>query len=261
MFPLYDENPTSRPSIVVFAIIAINVLVFLWQLSLSPAAQERLVVQSGFVPARLTELPDQGPVQVQGERLRYILPPDPKQIGLSAITSMFLHGSVAHILGNLWFFWIFGNNIEDRLGHVRFLIFYLLGGLLAVAAHWQVEPNSATPVIGASGAIAAVLGSYAVLYPWARIRTLVVLVIIITVIDLPALVVLGAWFLGQYLEATRALNLDIDGGVAWIAHLGGFVAGAVLTPVFILGVAPPVPPRRERWLDQRFPARPRRGPW
>jgi membrane associated rhomboid family serine protease len=151
---------------------------------------------------------------------------------------MFLHGGWMHLLSNMWFLWLFGNNVEDRLGHVVYLVFYLLGGLAALFCHWLTDPASAVPVIGASGAVAAVLGAYAITFPFARIRTLVFLLVFVTIVDLPALLVLGVWFLGQLLEARASLNLEVDGGVAFMAHVGGFVAGLILMPL-LGGTRPP----------------------
>ena len=159
------------------------------------------------------------------------LAPDSRQIWLSLLTCMFMHGSWMHLLGNMWFLWLFGNNVEDRLGPPAYLFLYLVGGLIASAAHWRVDPTSTTPIIGASGAIAAVLGAYAVTWPWARVSTLVFLVIFVTIIDVPALVVLGVWFVAQVMAGQESLHAGGAGGVAWWAHVGGFLAGMVLMPV------------------------------
>ncbi len=162
------------------------------------------------------------------------LKPEPRQIWASLLTCMFLHGGWWHLLGNMWFLWIFGDNVEDRLGPLLYLVLYLLGGVIASLSHWVVSPNSTLPVIGASGAVAAVLGAYAITWPGARVRTLVFLVIFVTIIDVPALVVLGAWFVGQLVAGHQALYHAGTGGVAWWAHVGGFVAGMVLMPTFSL---------------------------
>jgi hypothetical protein len=159
---------------------------------------------------------------------------------------MFLHGNWLHFGGNMWFLWIFGNNIEDRLGHFGFPLFYTVGGFFALACQWINDPGSTIPAIGASGAVAAVLGAYAITFPTAQVRTLVVLVVIITVVDLPALIVLGAWFIVQLLSATGALDLGMAGGVAWWAHIGGFVAGLVLMPLFTAGAGA----AEDDWRDQ-----------
>jgi membrane associated rhomboid family serine protease len=241
MFPLYDNNPTERTPVVTLALVAINVLAFLWLSRLPEASQQIVAYQRGFVPARIMQLSQPHPIFVpvdvvvqswfwgdHRERRAIELLPRPRQIWLSLITCMFLHGSWIHLLGNMWFLWLFGNNVEDRLGSPLYLLLYLVGGLLASAAHWMVDPQSTIPVIGASGAIAAILGAYAITWPWARVSTLVFLVVFVTIIDVPALVVLGAWFLVQVLSSQG----PGAGGVAWWAHIGGFVAGAVLMPVF-----------------------------
>ncbi len=154
------------------------------------------------------------------------LPANRKEVLYTVFTAMFMHGGWGHLLGNMWFLWLFGGNIEDRLGSPRFIALYLLGGILAAGMQWLDNPMSETPMVGASGAIAAVLGAYAVTYPWARIHTLVFVVIFFTVIDLPAILFLGGWFVYQFISARS----DIGGGVAWWAHVGGFVAGAALMP-------------------------------
>ncbi|MBX7167639.1 MAG: rhomboid family intramembrane serine protease [Pirellulales bacterium] len=246
LFPLRDENPSSSTPYVTFGLVAINALVLLY-VSLQPQeAQQRIVYEYGFVPARISALEADKPIVLRphpAENLRRLMRREqliaPQRLDvsrgdvlLSLLTCMFLHGGLAHLVGNMWFLWIFGNNIEDRLGHVLFLLFYLAGGLAATFCHWATGPESVMPVIGASGAVAAVLGAYAVTYPFAQIRTLLFLVIFFTVIDLPALAVLGLWFLGQLLEARRALGMDLNGGVAWWAHVGGFAAGALAMGIF-----------------------------
>jgi membrane associated rhomboid family serine protease len=252
-FPFRDDNPTTRPAVVTYGIVAVNVAALLWLGRLPEREQVAAVQQWGFVPARIAQLSNGKPIRVavpevvQGpggfefERKRvFTLLPNPQQTVLSLFTAMFLHGGWMHLIGNMWFLAIFGNNVEDRLGHLPYLGFYLVGGLAAAAFHWAGQPLSVTPVIGASGAVAAVLGAYAITWPWARVRTLVFLLIFITILDFPALLVLGVWFATQLLNATH----DARGGgeqVAWWAHVGGFVAGVLLMPMLsaIFG------PRRE----------------
>ncbi len=246
MFPFADNNPTHRTAFVTYAIILANVLSFLWVGRLNEQDQVIATVKYGFIPARVAQLRDPELVvdvpvgQELVERAGAVpakkvvairVLPDSGDIYRSVFTCMFLHGGWMHLIGNMWFLFIFGNNIEDRLGHVVYLVFYLLGGLAATAAHWATDPSSAIPVIGASGAVAAVLGAYAVTYPFARVHTLIFLFIFITVIDLPALAVLGFWFLGQLLEYVGTLRMNVNGGVAFAAHIGGFVVGAVLMPL------------------------------
>ena len=245
MFPLYDDNPIEHTPLVTYALVAINVLVFLWASQLPDSQQQVLAYRHGFVPARIIQLSQPHPIYVpvntsvqipfwgeQAVQRPLELAPVPRQIWLSLLTCMFLHGSWMHLLGNMWFLWIFGDNVEDRLGSLLYLILYLLGGVIASISHWVVDPDSILPVIGASGAIAAVLGAYAITWPWARVRTLVFLLIFVTIIDVPALVVLGVWFLVQLLAGHEALYHAGSGGVAWWAHVGGFLAGVALMPVF-----------------------------
>lgn len=245
IFPFRDDVPAQRFPIVTCALIAVNALAFLWLESLPPVQRQVAVYEHGFVPARIGQLRSGQPLEVKVRLMRVVQPwnvpveidephrlaPVPGQILSSLVTMMFMHGGWLHLLGNMWFLWLFGDNVEDRLGHGTFLAFYLVGGLLASACHWTNDPHSMVPAIGASGAVAAVLGAYAVTWPHARIHCLVVLVVFVTVFDLPALFVLGLWFVGQVIEATRAIDLPIDGGVAWWAHIGGFLAGMLLMPL------------------------------
>lgn len=215
MFPLRDSIPSYRPPIVNVLLIVACVLVFFYQLSLGPALA-RFLETRAFVPARLF-LPgafDTGLLFVLG----------------TAVTSMFLHGGWLHLIGNMWFLWIFGDNVEDVLGHVRYPVFYLVCGLAATLAHALVEPRSLVPVVGASGAIAGVLGAYLVWFPWAQVRALVFLGFIFTVVEVPAFLFLFLWFVLQFFSGTLALASAeaSGGGVAWFAHIGGFVAGAGL---------------------------------
>jgi membrane associated rhomboid family serine protease len=263
-FPLHDRNPTTRTPIVTYAIVAFNVVAFLWMFRLSPLALEELYYDRGFVPARIAQLVDGRQIEVTlenapldpqpnepqpnepqpnepqpNEPQTKELPALPQQILLSLLTCMFLHGGPIHLIGNMWFLWLFGNNVEDRLGHAVFLAFYLVGGLLASACHWVVQPGSTTPVIGASGAVAVMLGAYAVTWPWARVKTLVFLVVFVTIIDLPALLLLGLWFAAQIWGGTRDLIPGEASGVAWWAHIGGFVVGLLLMPLLgaVIGAA------------------------
>jgi len=241
--PYRDDNPTRRAPVVTLLIIVLNTAALVWMSQLGPRQQVLATHTWGFMPARLGQLFDHRPVVFQvPEMVRdpwgivgvreqaYRVEPHPLQVILSLFSCMFLHGGWMHLLGNMWFLWIFGNNVEDRLGHGVYLLFYLAGGLSASACHWLNDPGSVVPVVGASGAGAAVLGAYAITWPWARVHTLVFLLIFFTVMDFPALLVLGVWFLTQLLEATKSTNLGMSGGVAWWAHVGGFAAGAALMP-------------------------------
>ena len=214
MIPLRDDNPTRITPYVTVTIIAANVAVFMYQLSLPAPAVTRFVYEFGTIPAVV--LGTQAlPAQI------VLIPPL-----LSIFTSMFLHGGFMHIIGNMLYLWIFGNNVEDFLGSFRFAVFYILSGLGASLAHIIFNPNSQVPMIGASGAIAGVLGAYFILYPGARVSTLLFLFIIIRVVSIPAAYVLGFWFLMQ------VLNVGLGGGVAWFAHIGGFLIGILLIKVF-----------------------------
>jgi membrane associated rhomboid family serine protease len=256
MIPLYDHNPTHRTPLVTVALIAINTLVMVWLATLSPIEQQQAAITHGFIPARVEQLRSQQVLEVKLQemaeahdrsgRVRNVvrdvgtisLSPSRASIILSLLTTMFMHGGWLHLVGNMWFLWIFGNNVEDRLGHVAYVSFYLIGGLLATACHWAYDPASTTPVIGASGAVSAILGAYAVHWPRATVTTLVFLGFFITTVEIPALVWLGIWFGGQLLEAGASRDL----GVAVWAHIGGFVAGAILMPILCRVIRPPADP-------------------
>ncbi len=259
MFPYADTNPTKRWEIVTYLLVAINAGAFLWLNSLTPQRQQEVVLTRGFIPACIAQLADpqkvvEVPVAVQERQVNgrveleeqtVPIRADRDEIILSAITCMFLHGGWLHLLGNMWFLLLFGNNVEDRLGHFLYLFFYFAGGLAATATHWAIEPGSATPVIGASGAVAAVLGAYAVTFPHARVKTLIFLFIIITTVELPAYVFLVAWFGMQLLEGLGIFSMGGQGGVAWWAHIGGFVVGAVLMPLLRVFGPRDEPPEEE----------------
>jgi membrane associated rhomboid family serine protease len=257
LFPFRDDVPRERTPVVTYALIACNVLFFLWFAQLAPMPQQAFLYRHAFMPARFSNLADDEAVKIvvplqalQNGRPVIVrwpieLPPDRSEVILSLFTSMFMHGGWGHLLGNMWFLFLFGGNIEDRLGSVRYIFFYLLGGVLAAAVQWVDDPSSTAPMVGASGAIAALLGAYAITYPWARIHTLVWIVVFFTVIDLPAILFLGGWFVYQYISA----RTEIGGGVAWWAHVGGFAAG--------LGIMPWIDPRprgKERAPRETEPA-------
>jgi rhomboid family protein len=200
---------------VTLGIIAMNVGVFVRLLLLPVAQRQDLVLRLALVPHDLTAVPPGRP-----DLVAYNL--------LTAVTSMFLHAGWLHLLGNMLYLWIFGNNVEDVMGHVRFAVFYLLSGLAGAAAQILAGPTSAVPMVGASGAIAGVLGAYLVMFPAARVHTLVFLLFYIRVVEVPALIVLGVWLLMQLINAAQVG----PGGVAWFAHLGGFLAGLILIVPF-----------------------------
>ena len=213
LLPLHDDNPLKniRFQYVTVAVIAACVAVFLFQLSLGGEAGNAFIFGFGAIPA-----------VVFGSKA---LPAELAQIPavLSLVTSMFLHGGFMHLLGNMLFLWVLGDNVEDALGHRRFIVFYLLTGVAAALAHSITEPASQVPMIGASGAISGVIGAYLMLHPKARIKTLISYFIV----WLPAYVVLGFWIGFQFLSASMATG-GAGGGVAWWAHIGGFIAGVIL---------------------------------
>ncbi|WP_247889105.1 rhomboid family intramembrane serine protease [Azospirillum brasilense] len=218
--PIYDDNPTRRTPVVTMALIALCVMVFLWQLSLGARAGNLAVYSFGLVPAVLfgyADLP---------EPLR-VVPP-----WMSVVTSMFMHGGFLHLAGNMLYLWIFGNNVEDSMGRGRFVVFYLLCGTAAALAQSFAAPTSQVPMVGASGAIGGVLGAYLVLHPRANVGVFFWFIIIVRVISVPAVLVLGFWFLGQILSGVTTPTSDDSGGVAFWAHVGGFVMGAALIPFF-----------------------------
>jgi len=216
MIPLKDLNPRRTTPFVTLMIILANVLVFLYQVSLGPQAGKAFFYAFGMIPARVGLLVSGHTVVTAGQAFAPLL------------TSMFLHGSWLHLIGNMWFLWIFGDNIEDYLGHLNYLVFYLVCGIAAGLTHTLANLTSTVPAVGASGAISGVLGAYIVLYPTSRVVTLVPLLIIFFTVRLPAVVILGYWFLIQFLSGLSTLALPTEGGTAWWAHIGGFVLGAVL---------------------------------
>ncbi len=208
-FPYKDDNPRVLFPFVTFGIIILNVLVFLGQFWISgndPDIGRSMVYIYGFVPAEFNPL--------------------------TIFTSMFMHGGFAHIIGNMWFLYIFGDNVESILGHVKYFMFYLACGIGAALAQFFVEPASQVPMIGASGAVAGVLGAYMIRFPKARVHVLAVIIIFITTFVVPAQIVLGLWFLMQLSGGLGSLGVDTTGGVAWFAHIGGFIIGVTSLKYF-----------------------------
>ena len=250
--PLKDYNPTRRPAVVVILIILLNFCVFIYQGYLSrehlqnplqasdlhplawPSSLEYFVLKDGLIPRELVQQHNlEIPVGTDrwGNAVLYqrrVSPP------LSLLFSLFMHGSWLHLLGNMLFFWIFGNNIEDRLGRVKFIFFYLFCGVAASLAHVLFNLDSLVPVIGASGAVSGVMGAYLALFPTARVRTLVFIFILVTTMDIPAAVFLVIWFIFQFLSAGGG------SGIAWLAHVGGFVLGFLLLKLFMTKKEPVV---------------------
>jgi membrane associated rhomboid family serine protease len=217
MIPLHDDNPTTIKPVVTIVFIVGCVLVFLWQLSLGPQAVQA-VFALGMIPAVLFDIKQLSPELA-------VVP-----AWLTLLTSMFLHGGWMHLIGNMLYLWIFGNNIEDAMGHGRVIVFYLICGVVAAMVHALLQVSSEIPVIGASGAISGVLGAYLLLFPHARVLVLIPLGFILYTVRLPAVWVLGFWFVLQLINTL--MTSTAQGGVAWGAHFGGFVAGALLIPLF-----------------------------
>ena len=216
MIPLRDDNPSSTVPYLTRALVGACVLAFLWQLSLGPHGGERIVYALGVIPSVLfgsRALPDE----------LALVPPY-----LTMFTSMFLHGGWMHLIGNMLYLWIFGDNVEDSMGHGRYIVFYLLCGVAAVLAQALPNPDSTIPMIGASGAISGVLGAYLLLHPHARVLVVIPIGFILQTLRLPAGVVLALWFGLQLLSNVLAQG---EGGVAFRAHIGGFIAGMLLIPL------------------------------
>ena len=228
MIPLRDDNPSQRVPVVTRTLIVLNVAAFLFEVGLGPALRD-FVFGWGLVPLRFAY------AFAGAEPLGPTL--------VTALTSMFMHGGWLHLLSNAWYLWIFGDNVEDRLGHGRFLLFYLAGGLAAALVHLLFNWSSPVPTVGASGAIAAVLGAYAVLYPRARVVTLVPIFFFFQVIALPAMLVLGLWFVLQVFSGSLSIGAT-GGGVAWWAHIGGFAFGMLV----MLQGRKPAP--SEAWVEE-----------
>lgn len=232
-FPLRDDNPHTSQPVTTVAIIGVCCLVWAYQFSLGDGG-DAFVYEAGAIPARVAGMAS------MPEGSGYV------PAWATLVTCMFLHGGTMHLLGNMWFLWVFGDNLEHHLGRLQFLLFYLASGIAATAVHVAVDPSSEIPVVGASGAISGVLGAYAVIYPRARVRTYVFLFVFIRQFSLPAAAFLGLWFLGQFMSLG-------DAGVAWWAHIGGFVVGVIGGAIArrVKGVP--------SWTESRQPARvPRR---
>ncbi|GAB4352903.1 MAG: rhomboid family intramembrane serine protease [Gammaproteobacteria bacterium] len=217
MIPLHDDNPTEITPIVTVSFMVACVLVFFWQISLDELAQQRAVFSFGVIPAVLFDIKQLAPDLA-------VLPAE-----LTVFSSMFLHGGWMHLIGNMLYLWIFGNNVEDAMGHLRFIAFYFLSGIGAALAQSLANPESTIPMIGASGAISGILGAYILLYPHARVLVAIPLGFFFYTLRLPALAVLGFWFVLQLINS--ALTSSDEGGVAFIAHAGGFVVGMALVPI------------------------------
>jgi len=250
MFPLKDNIPLARVPLITIALVAINVIAYLIEIrhggGFFGGPSEKVAVHYGAIPYELThpgrhcdlvtQASEQGPINgvaCQGEAGVSGTPPAQPATWLTVFSSMFLHGSFLHIFGNMLFLAIFGPTVEDRIGRLRFVVFYLLGGLVALGAQTAVGPSSTAPTLGASGAIAAVLGGYILLYPRARILSLVFIIFFVTIIEVPAFFLLGFWFLEQLWFGAAGLGSPLGGeGVAYFAHVGGFAFGLAAIRLF-----------------------------
>jgi membrane associated rhomboid family serine protease len=217
VFPLYDENPTRITPYFTYGLIGMNVLVFFHELSLSNAQLEEFLQQYAVIPQQLT-------ANFAGE-------------WTTLFTSQFLHGSWWHLISNMVFLWVFGNNIEDRLGHIKYLIFYLSCGALAALCQYFINMNSTIPSLGASGAISGILGAYLIRFPHSQVLSLVFLGFFVTTIRIPAIILIGLFFIQNVISGFASLqvtaNMSVEsGGVAYWAHIGGFVFGIILAPLF-----------------------------
>ena len=215
MIPLRDKNPTQRFPFMTILLIAMNILIFMYELTLGPNL-EIFTAQYGIIPLQISNVLQEGTVNLL--------------VLLTLVSSLFLHGGWLHLGGNMLYLWVFGDNVEDKLGHFRFLFFYIICGIAASALHIYLDPQSSVPTIGASGAISGVLGAYLLLFPKAKVVTLIPIFIFIQIAELPAFIILGFWFVLQFFNGVLSLGYATAGmgGVAWWAHIGGFAAGLIL---------------------------------
>jgi membrane associated rhomboid family serine protease len=218
MFPYKDDNPTNTFPFITIGIIALNVIVFLLQL-MADVDGKRIVYAYGAIPHNIVSFESTQPIHPL----------------LTIFTSMFMHGGFFHIFGNMLYLWIFGNNIEDRLGHFRFVLFYLFCGIIAALSHTLSAASSGVPMIGASGAVSGVLGAYLLLFPMARVHTIIFLGFFIQSVQIPALIVIGFWAIIQAVNGLLMQGMPSHGGVAWLAHAGGFLAGLITIKLWQLG--------------------------
>jgi membrane associated rhomboid family serine protease len=223
LIPYKDDNPTTSVPFVTIIIVALNITFFLLEL-LSPRDTQYLVFAYGAIPKDILSFHSDQPIPAV----------------FTLFTSMFMHGGLLHIGGNMLYFWIFGNNIEDRLGHLRFIFFYLFCGIFAAYAHALSSPHSEVPMIGASGAISGILGAYVLLFPTARVHTVVFFGFFIQVIRIPALIVIGFWAIIQFVSGLITQGILHQGGTAWFAHVGGFIAGLLTIKLWM-------PRRNQTW--------------
>lgn len=234
MFPVRDLNPTRRLPIFTYGLILLNVAVFIWEMSLSQVQLERAFLDLSVVPANIS----QNPWSLESF--------------LDIVRSMFFHGGYEHIFGNMLYLWLFGDNLEDRLGKLLFLVVYFISGFVAAFAQVAIDPDSTIALVGASGAIAGVLGGYLILFPGVRVRGIIPLGRVSRLAEWPAYLVLGLWFVLQLFNGIASLGVETaSGGVAFFAHIGGFLAGLALTVVFMQIVPQPPARQRNQMLYQR----------
>jgi membrane associated rhomboid family serine protease len=224
MIPYKDDNPTRTFPFITISFIALNTFVFLLQITY-PSGMKEIAYSYGAIPSYILTFETNQPVHPI----------------LTVFTSMFMHGGLFHLAGNMLYLWIFGNNIEDRLGHLRFIIFYIFCGVVAAYAHAITNSDSTIPMIGASGAVSGILGAYLLLFPKAGIYTIIFLGFFITTVKIPALIVIGFWAIIQFINGLIITRLHEGAGVAWFAHLGGFLIGLVTIKLWL-------PRRTKRWL-------------
>jgi membrane associated rhomboid family serine protease len=223
LIPYKDDNPTSIFPFVTIGIIVLNIIVFFLQIT-APSGINKITYAYGAIPHSLMTFDKTQPIHPV----------------MTVFSSMFMHGGLFHLGGNMLYLWIFGNNIEDKLGHIRFLIFYLLCGIVAAYAHAITSPHSTIPMIGASGAVSGVLGAYLLLFPKAHVHTLLFLGFIITTVKIPALIVIGFWAIIQLINGLLSSGIREGGGVAWFAHIGGFLIGLLTIKIWL-------PRRTKQW--------------
>ncbi|NQV36393.1 MAG: rhomboid family intramembrane serine protease [Candidatus Marinimicrobia bacterium] len=238
-FPYKDDNPQILVPYVTYGIIGLNLLVFLYQFGLSDLADLAFTLSFGLIPAMVTELSANQIIFSFTQQIssftaanELIETANPHSPFITIFTSMFIHGGFVHIIGNMWFLWIFGDNVESALGHVKYVLFYIICGAVAGLSQIIMDVNSIIPMVGASGAVSGVLAGYMVKYPRARVHVFIFLFIFFTTIQVPAFIVIGIWFLEQLTNGLGSLGLNTTGGVAWFAHIGGFGAGIALIFAF-----------------------------
>jgi membrane associated rhomboid family serine protease len=223
MIPYKDDNPTRRFPVVTLIVICLNIIIFIVEI-VSPSGMKTITYKYGAIPQSIISFQTQQPLHPL----------------VTVFTSMFMHGGLFHLGGNMLYLWIFGNNIEDRLGHIRFIIFYLFCGIFAAYSYAITNPSSTIPMVGASGAISGILGAYLLLFPKANVHTLVFLGFFVTTLKIPALIVIGFWAIIQFINGMISTGLREGGGVAWFAHLGGFLIGLATLKLWL-------PRRTKQW--------------